>query len=94
MIWYFIEGYRQRKDELNPDVSNCMKYTVAFEDGKNEIVFYKSNTSGRWWMGVPFKPKNQKTFDNYFVACSYQDYELANQGEVPERWIKTFRKFS
>lgn len=94
MMWYFIEGYKQRKNELNPDLSSCIKYTVAFEDGRNEIVFYKSNTSGRWWMGVPFKSKDKKTFDNYFVACSYQDYELANQGEVPERWVRTFRKFS
>tara|TARA_B100000131_G_scaffold302766_1_gene326200 strand:+ start:1563 stop:2765 length:1203 start_codon:yes stop_codon:yes gene_type:complete len=93
MIWYFLEGYKQRKKELNPNLKNCTKYTVAFEDGKNEIIFFKSNISGRWWMGVPFKIDGKDIEDNYFVACSYQDYELANKGEIPERWIKTYRKF-
>ena len=55
MIWYFIEGVKSRKNELNPNTDNCVKYTVAFEDQQTEIEFYKSQTSGRWWMGVPFK---------------------------------------
>ena len=93
MIWYFIDGYKMRKQELNPNLKNCIKYTVAFEDGKNEIIFYKSQTSGRWWMGVPFKKEGKKQLQNYFVACSYRDYEVANQGEVPERWLKTYNKF-
>ena len=93
MLWYFIDGYKMRKQELNPNLKNCIKYTVAFEDGKNEIVFYKSQTSGRWWMGVPFKKEGEKQLQNYFVACSYRDYEVANQGEVPERWLKTYNKF-
>jgi len=94
MLWYFVDGYKKRKNELNPNIKNCIKYTVSFEDGKNEIVFYKSKISGRWWMGVPFIAKIKKDVENYFVACSYRDYELANQGEVPERWIKTYNKFS
>jgi len=93
MLWYFIDGYKMRKHELNPNLKNCIKYTVAFEDGKNEIVFYKSQSSGRWWMGVPFKKEDEKQLQNYFVACSYRDYEVANQGEVPERWLKTYNKF-
>jgi formiminoglutamase len=93
MIWYFIDGYKMRKQELNPNLKNCIKYTVAFEDGKNEIIFYKSQSSGRWWMGVPFKKEGKKQLQNYFVACSYRDYEVANQGEVPERWLKTYNKF-
>tara|TARA_B110000444_G_scaffold228973_1_gene235106 strand:+ start:500 stop:1660 length:1161 start_codon:yes stop_codon:yes gene_type:complete len=93
MLWYFIDGYKKRKQELNPNLKNCIKYTVAFEDGKNEIVFYKSQVTGRWWMGVPFKQEGEKNIQNYFVACSYKDYEEANQGEVPERWLKTYNKF-
>ena len=94
MIWYFLLGYRARKNELNPNIKNCIKYTVTFEDGKNEIIFYKSNLSGRWWMGVPFKSASHNELDCFYVACSYSDYELANKGEVPERWIKTFNKLS
>ena len=93
MIWYFIEGYKSRKNELNPNIDNCIKYTIAFEDEQTEIEFYKSQTSGRWWMGVPFKNSNTGSFDNYFVACSYDDYQHANKGEIPSRWIKTYNRF-
>mgnify|MGYP001157286943 FL=1 len=94
MIWYFIDGYTKRKDEITPDIEHCTKYNVSFADGKNEIIFYKSQKSGRWWMGVPFLPEGKAELQNYFIACSYRDYEIANQGEVPERWIKTYNKFS
>ena len=93
MMWYFLEGVRSRKHELNPNVNNCVKYTVAFEDEQTKIVFYKSKTSGRWWMGVPFKSSKTDKMDNYFVACSYHDYEKANKGEIPQRWIKTYNRF-
>jgi len=93
MLWYFIEGYKSRKNELNPNIDNCIKYTIAFEDEQTEIEFYKSQTSGRWWMGVPFKNPNTGSFDNYFVACSYDDYQHANKGEIPSRWIKTYNRF-
>jgi len=93
MIWYFVDGYKIRKNELNPNLKNCVKYTVAFEDGKNEITFYKSQSSGRWWMGVPYKKDGTDTVQNYYIACSYRDYEIANQGEIPERWLKTYYKF-
>ena len=93
MIWYFLEGYKSRKYELNPNIDNCIKYTVAFEDGNTEIEFFKSNLSGRWWMGVPFKKLESDDFDQYFVACSYADYEKANKGSVPARWIKTYNRF-
>ena len=43
-------------------------------------------------MGVPFNSGKEASLENYFVACSYQDYEKANHGEIPERWIKTLRK--
>ena len=93
MLWYFIDGYKIRKNELNPNMKDCAKYTVAFEDGKNEITFYKSQSSGRWWMGVPFRREGMETPQNYYIACSYRDYEISNKGEVPERWLKTANKF-
>ena len=93
LIWYFVDGYKIRKNELNPNIKNCLKYSVTFDDGKNEITFYKSKASGRWWMRVPFSKEKESELQNYYVACSYHDYEIANQGEVPERWINTLKKF-
>ena len=94
MLWYFIDGFSMRKNELNPIVNNCSKYTVAFEDGKNEINFFKSNSSGRWWMGVPFHKEGDSELQMYYIACSYRDYEIANNGDIPDKWIKTFNKFA
>jgi len=93
MLWYFIDGYNLRKNELNPSMKDCTKYTVTFEDGKNEISFYKSQSSGRWWMGVPFRQEGVEDLQTYYVACSYTDYEITNKGEIPERWLKTLNKF-
>ena len=92
MIWYFIDGYVNRMDELNPKIKDCIKYTVAYNDGKNQITFYKSLISGRWWMGVPFQKKHVSS-QIYYVACSYSDYELAMHGDIPKKWLKTFNKF-
>ena len=62
MIWYFIDGYTKRKDEITPDIEHCTKYNVSFEDGKNEIIFYKSQKSGRWWMECPFFQKGRQSY--------------------------------
>ena len=93
MIWYFLQGVKSRKNELNPNIDNCTKYTVAFNDGETQIEFFKSNSSGRWWMGVPFNNPKSNSIDNYFVACSYDDYQESIKGEIPSRWIKTYNRF-
>ena len=92
MIWYFIDGYSIRKNELNPVAKSCIKYTVAFEDGKNEIKFFKSKKSGRWWVGVPFYKEGNRDAQMYYIACSYRDYEIAISGDIPDKWLKTFNK--
>jgi arginase family enzyme len=92
MLWYFVDGYGIRKNELNPVLKSCIKYTVAFEDGKNEIKFFKSKNSGRWWMGVPFYKQGKRDAQMYYIACSYSDYEIANSGDIPDKWLKTFNK--
>ena len=90
MFWYFLDGFKNRNTELNPDLKECTKYTVTFDNGENEVVFYKSNKTGRWWIGIPFIEKQKK--EKYFVACSYRDYEKANKGDLPELWMKTYRR--
>ena len=36
-------------------------------------------------MEVPVK--NPATGHNFFVSCSYEDYQLASEDEIPERWL-------
>ena len=94
ILWYFVQGFSKRRKELTPNIQNCVKYNVSLDNGKNEIIFYKSNLSARWWMGVPFYNKEKLKKETYFVACSYSDYEISLKGEVPNRWIKTYYKLT
>jgi formiminoglutamase len=86
MVWYFIEGYYQRKQELDFTSKKFTKYAVPFHDNPNKMVFYKSNVSDKWWMEVENLTPEK---DNHIVPCSYDDYLLATSGEVPNRWILT-----
>jgi hypothetical protein len=69
------------------------KYRVALSQFKDEIIFYKSPKSNRWWIEVPYHPKEQsKYLRHYMVPCNYDDYQTAMQDEVPDLWWKTYQK--
>ncbi|MBC6366301.1 formimidoylglutamase [Algoriphagus sp. AK58] len=86
MIWYFIEGFYSRKDSLSFKSADYIKYTVSLDTKPNTLVFYKSKRSGKWWMEIPHNETDR--FDRVStVPCSYSDYQLAQKGEIPERWI-------
>ncbi|MFT7033429.1 MAG: formiminoglutamase [Cyclobacteriaceae bacterium] len=92
MIWYFIEGFKNRKSERGFQTNDFTKYIVSMESEPESIIFYKSQLSEKWWMEVP--NSNQKgVYDrNFIVPCDLSDYEKATKGEVPERWISTIAK--
>jgi formiminoglutamase len=92
MIWYFIEGYYCRKNETNFRSNDFMKYIVSMPVEPETISFYKSKLSEKWWMEVPYSNGFQKYSRNSIVPCSYNDYQTAIKGEVPERYISTLAK--
>ncbi|SIS93427.1 formimidoylglutamase [Belliella pelovolcani] len=86
MIWYFIEGFYDRKDSLSFKSNDYTKYTVSLDSNPSVIVFYKSKRSEKWWMEIPQNDKDR--FDRTtIIPCSYKDYQMAQSGEIPERWI-------
>ncbi len=91
MIWYFIEGFYHRKNENNFRSNDFMKYTVAMPTEPEAITFYKSKFTEKWWMEVTPQTRNRYT-RNSIVPCSYNDYQTATKGEVPERYINTLAK--
>ena len=94
MIWFFIEGVNLRKGDFPVgNKKSYTKYRVASTDFKDEITFYKSDKSGRWWMEVPY-PSNSKSKYNrhHLVPCNYSDYEKAMQDELPDLWWQTYQK--
>jgi arginase family enzyme len=93
MIWYFIEGFYSRKDSLSFKSADYVKFTVSLDSKPNTLVFYKSKRSGKWWMEIPHHENFR--FDRVStVPCSYSDYQLAQKGEIPERWINAQIKLS
>jgi arginase family enzyme len=94
MIWYFIDGFYSRKGDFPPDKKKeLVKYTVTLKDFKDEVVFYRSNKSERWWMEVPIRSKHRERYErHHLVPCSYQDYQTACQNTLPDRWWQTYQK--
>ncbi len=92
MIWYFIEGYYNRKNHQSFISNDFLKYVVSMPVEPETLTFYKSKISEKWWMEVP-NPSHQRYARNSVVPCSYSDYQAATKGEVPDRYINTIAKF-
>ncbi|MSQ79906.1 MAG: arginase [Flavobacteriaceae bacterium] len=93
MIWYFVDGIMSRQRE-NPEESpdSFTKYIVGLNEKVDEIVFYKSNRSDRWWMEVPNPHNRNEHHGPYLVPCSYNDYLQATKEEIPDRWWNAYQK--
>lgn len=93
IIWFFLEGFSQKQYEL-PFLSDQMnprftRYHVTLSDLEGEAVFIKSSITERWWIEV-HDSDNQP----HYLACSYDDYLMANRDQVPSRWTRALLRFS
>lgn len=93
MLWYFMDGfYNRRNDYPVADSNDYMKYRTTFQGNHYEIVFYKHLYSERWWMEVPYPNERSKQSGMFLVPCNYNDYQMALNNEIPERWMKAYHK--
>lgn len=94
MIWYFIDGYYNRaKDFPFKNEEDYLKYRVSIRDHKEEIVFYKSKKTDRWWMEIPLPAEQRIKYErHYLVPCSYKDYQIACENDIPDRWWMVYQK--
>ena len=94
MIWYFIEGFNCRVKDDDGDMNdsnNHQKYNVLIDN--DELIFYKSIKTGRWWIEIPFLSNvNNKLKKHTLLPCTHEDYQEASQGKTPERWYKAYKK--
>ncbi|MCU0422643.1 MAG: formimidoylglutamase [Bacteroidia bacterium] len=66
MLWYFIDGYYNRKNDYpTKESKDYLIYRTTFKNAEYEIVFYKNIYNERWWMEVPY-PK-EKTKEKKFL---------------------------
>lgn len=96
MIWYFIEGFSNRKKESPLSSSkNYTKYKVVLSNSDEDLIFIKSQKTDRWWMKVPYPPSEKIKFErHHLVPCDYNDYKIALEDEMPDLWIKTYKKIN
>lgn len=90
MIWYFMDGYYHRKGDFPLTNQGMTEYVVDFRNDK--ITFWKSNRSGRWWLQVPVKT-GEGVERHRLIACSYNDYQKALEGELGGRLVRAFKRF-
>ena len=56
-------------------------------------MFYKSQFSQRWWVGVSFlEDIDNKAHATALLPCTEQDYLGACNHIIPERWFKAQKK--
>jgi formiminoglutamase len=94
IIWHIIDGINSRVGDFpKGNKKEYKKYRVALSQFKDEIVFYKSQKSDRWWIEVPYHPSEKSKYErHYMVPCNYEDYKTALEDEVPDLWWKTYQK--
>ena len=82
MIWYVIDGIQKGKKESPlSDAERFKEFHIAFSD--IETNFLQSKSTGRWWM---------QTHNNQWTPCSYKDYLVASNNEIPERWLRALER--
>ena len=93
LIWYFIEGMKNRKKDFPISSRDLVEYIVENKNRDHQIHFWKSTKTGRWWIEVPLKGK-RKGKRTEMVPCSYEDYLAACQDEITNRLSRAFQKLS
>ncbi|ATL46663.1 arginase [Chitinophaga caeni] len=79
MLWYFVDGRAiKNKEAMLHDKDAFLEFHIAFSDIHTK--FLKSKKTGRWWMQLP---------DKSYIPCAYNDYLLASNNEIPERWLRS-----
>lgn len=92
ILWYFIEGVNCRIDDnFLSSGSDYQKYITLIDT--EELVFYKSTKSGRWWIETSFLSQpNNNLKSNALLACTEDDYLDACDNKIPERWYKAMQR--
>lgn len=83
MLWYLMDGVSKGKLEAKlEDRNNFNEFKMAFAEV--ETTFLQSKKTGRWWMESP---------DGKMIGCSQNDYKVAADNNIPERWLRAAERF-
>jgi arginase family enzyme len=92
LIWFFLEGFSQKQYEisyLGDQVSSRFtRYHVTLSDLEGAAIFIKSTITERWWIEI-----RDNKGEPHYLACSYEDYLMANRDQVPGRWTSAMLRY-
>jgi len=96
IIWYFIEGVSQRLNDFPiGSKSTYTKFHVHLDEFKDDLVFYKSDKSSRWWLEVSYPTSEKSKYErHHLVPCNHEDYKEALNDKIPNLWWQTLQKLS
>ncbi len=94
MIWYFIEGFANRQDDIPTLESNDFRrYNVQIGEGEENVVFLCHKITGKWWMDMSFLQHDDQRYErHHFIPCSKEDYDQAMRNELPDKWWQFYQK--
>lgn len=96
-IWYFIEGFfNRRHDDPRFNPQDYKHLIVQSKEQGADIDFYKSKLSDRWWIEVPCEKEDLREIysDKLMLPCTYADYQMCMQGELPAIWWRYFKRLN
>jgi hypothetical protein len=84
IIWHIVDGFVNRANEIMlNNVNEIKKILINFEQPSEQLVFYHSDITNRWWMEV----REKTEVEPLIMACTEDDYKTACRHDVPLRWI-------
>jgi arginase family enzyme len=94
IIWHFIDAFNARKGFNNiPLSADVHKHFYVKSTIPNvEFVFIQNTINDSWWIELPATEKSQGK--PTLIACSYNDYIKASNGDIPERWLRAWKKMT
>jgi hypothetical protein len=84
IIWHIVDGFANRADEktLN-NVNGIKKILINLEQPAEQLIFYRSDITNRWWMEIGEIPESEPLV----ISCTEDDYKTACRQDVPLRWL-------
>ncbi|MGQ7869001.1 formimidoylglutamase [Sunxiuqinia sp. sy24] len=91
VIWHLLEGFYFRKIEApGSKREDFNEFLLEIDDIDLPLTFYQSHKTGRWWMKI----SDEEDSREQIISCTEEDYRMAAQNEIPDRWWKNIRKLN
>ncbi|MDR1169272.1 MAG: hypothetical protein LBK97_00365 [Prevotellaceae bacterium] len=84
IIWHLVDGFANRANEIMlNNVNGIKKILISLEQPAEQLIFYYSSITNRWWMEIQKKTEKNPLI----IACTEDDYKTACRHDIPLRWI-------